>query len=84
MHIWFDNKSAIAITKNPVQHGKTKHIRVKFHAIREAEKLGEVNLVHCSSENQLADILTKALPKAKFELMRAKLGVSKKNLKEEC
>ncbi|TXG47842.1 hypothetical protein EZV62_027136 [Acer yangbiense] len=41
-------------------------------------------VIGVNSENQLADILTKALPKAKFELMRAKLGVSKKNLKEEC
>ncbi|KAL4342059.1 hypothetical protein GQ457_08G024400 [Hibiscus cannabinus] len=34
-----DNKSAIAIAENPVQHGRTKHINVKFHAIREAEKI---------------------------------------------
>ena len=43
-----------------------------------------MNIVYCSSENQTADIQTKALPKAKFEFMRAKLGVYKKNLKEEC
>ncbi|KAA3487033.1 Copia protein [Gossypium australe] len=42
--IWVDNKSAIAITKNPVQHGRTKHINEKFHAIREAESLGEISL----------------------------------------
>ena len=54
----------------------------KFHAIREAEKLGKIKLVHCSSENHIADIMTKALPKAKFEFLRIKLGVSKKNLKE--
>ncbi|KAL6345503.1 hypothetical protein AAG906_017226 [Vitis piasezkii] len=81
--IWVDNKSAIAIAKNPVQHGRTKHINVKFHAIREAEKNGEVNLVHCCSENQIADILTKALSKAKFEELRSRLGVSKKILKED-
>ena len=80
--MWVDNKSAIAMTKNPVQHGRTKRINVKFHAIREAEKLGKIKLVHCSSENQIADIMTKALPKAKFEFLRIKLGVSKKNLKE--
>ena len=82
--IWVDNKSAIAITKNPTQHGKTKHIKVKYHAIREAEKQGEVNLQRCNSDMQLADILTKALPKARFDYLKAKLGVSKKNLKEEC
>ncbi|GJU51848.1 retrovirus-related pol polyprotein from transposon RE1 [Tanacetum coccineum] len=36
--IFCDNKSAIAIAENPVQHGRTKHINVKYHAIREAEK----------------------------------------------
>ena len=67
-----------------MQHGRTKHINVKFHAIREAKKNGEVNLVHCCSENQIADILTKTLSKAKFEKLRSRLGVSKKILKEEC
>ena len=70
------------MAKNPVQHGRNKHINVKFHAIRQAEKDGEVALVHCSLDQQIADILTKALPKGKFEVLRAKLGVSKKNLKE--
>ena len=79
-----DNKSAISMAKNPVQHGRSKHINVKFHAIRQAEKDGEVQLVHCSSDQQIADIMAKALPKGKFEVLRAKLGVSKKNLKEEC
>ncbi|XP_016704264.1 uncharacterized protein [Gossypium hirsutum] len=42
--IWVDNKFAITITKNPVQHGGTKHINDKFHAIKEAERLGEISL----------------------------------------
>jgi hypothetical protein len=82
--LWCDNKSAISIAKNPIQHGRTKHINVKFHAIREAEKNGDVQLMHCSSEEQLADILTKALPSAKFMELRSKLGVFKKSFKEEC
>ena len=45
--VWVDNKSAIALSKNPVQHGRTKHIKVKYHAIREAERLKEVELKHC-------------------------------------
>ena len=79
-----DNKSVIAITKNHVQHGRTKHINVKFHAIREAEKLGEINVMHFNFEDQLGDIMTKALPKARFETLRRSLGVSRKNAKEEC
>lgn len=82
--LWCDSKSAIAIAKNPIQHGRTKHINVKFHAIREAEQNGDVKLQHCSSEEQLADILTKALPSAKFMELRSKLGVFQKSFKEEC
>ncbi|KAL5820898.1 hypothetical protein ACOSQ3_022780 [Xanthoceras sorbifolium] len=82
--LWCDNNSAISIAKNPVQHGRTKHINVKFHAIREAEKNGDVQLIHCRSEEQLADILTKALSCVKFNALRSKLGVSKKSFKEEC
>lgn len=82
--LWCDNKSAIAIANNPVQHGRTKHILVKYHAIREAERNQEVKLVHCKSEMQVADILTRALSKNKFECLRSKLVVSKKTLKEEC
>ncbi|KAL5781428.1 hypothetical protein ACOSP7_006457 [Xanthoceras sorbifolium] len=82
--LWCDKNSAISIAKNPVQHGRTKHINVRFHAIREAEKNGDVQLMHCRSEEQLADILTKALPCAKFNVLRSKLGVFKKSFKEEC
>ncbi|TXG57334.1 hypothetical protein EZV62_018647 [Acer yangbiense] len=59
--IWCDNISAISMAKNPIQHGRTKHINVKFHAIREVEKNGEIQLVHYKSEEQQVDILTKAL-----------------------
>ncbi|KAJ9678984.1 hypothetical protein PVL29_021029 [Vitis rotundifolia] len=79
-----DNKSAIAIAQNPVQHGRTKHINVKFHSIREAEKNSLIKLHCCSTNVQLANIMTKALPKSRLEFLRLKLGMSKENLKEEC
>ena len=79
-----DNKSAIAITKNPVCHSKIKHMKVKFHAIRDAEQDKEVKMVYCQLEYQLADIFTKALLKIKFEFLKAKLGMIRKSLKEEC
>nr|GEV01064.1 retrovirus-related Pol polyprotein from transposon TNT 1-94 [Tanacetum cinerariifolium] len=50
--IFCDNKSAIAIAENLVQHGRTKHINVKYHAIREAEKNEEVKLKYCTSETR--------------------------------
>lgn len=81
--IWVDNKSAISMAKNPVFHGRSKHIKVKFHAIREAESSQEIKLLHCNSNEQIADILTKGLQKGKYEEQRQILGVFKKN-KEKC
>lgn len=81
--IFCDNQSAVAMAKNPILHGKTKHIKIKFHAVREVESNAEVKLIHCRGEDQLADIMTKGLPKTKFESLRLRLGVSSKLIKEE-
>ena len=70
-----DNTSAIAIAKKPVFHQKTGHISRKFHFIRDAIQWKEIELVYCKSEEQMADILTKALPKKKFNYFRDMLGV---------
>lgn len=61
--IYLDNQSTISIAKNSILHGRTKHINVKSHVIREAERNAEVKLVHCKSEVQIEDILTKPLQK---------------------
>ena len=82
--LFCENKSVIAIVKNLVQHGRTKHINVKYHSIREAERNEEVKVLHCSSEIQLADVMIKALPRIRLEFLKLKLGMSKQNLKEEC
>ena len=65
-------------------HGQTKHIKIKFQFNREDQQSNEVLLFHCSSENQLADIFTKSLPKERFENLRLRIGVRHKNAKEEC
>lgn len=70
-----DNRSAIDLAKNPVFHGRSKHIDVRYHFIRECVEQGEVILKHVSSNEQQADIMTKALIKNKFEDMRKLLGV---------
>ncbi|WMV26424.1 hypothetical protein MTR67_019809 [Solanum verrucosum] len=54
-----DNKSTISMAKNLVQHGHSKHINVKFHATRQTEKDGELQLVHCSSDQQIPNIMTR-------------------------
>ncbi|CAL9003907.1 unnamed protein product [Prunus brigantina] len=70
-----DNTSAIAMAWNPVHHQKTRHISRKFHFIREAIQAKEIELVYCKTEDQIADILTKALPKDRFVRLRSLLGV---------
>jgi hypothetical protein len=82
--IYCDNKSAIAMTKNPVHHHRTKHIAIKYHFIREAETTKQIQLKYCTTEEQIADIFTKALPRARFELLRTMLRVTEIYIKEEC
>ncbi|KAL0373814.1 UNVERIFIED_CONTAM: Retrovirus-related Pol polyprotein from transposon RE1 [Sesamum radiatum] len=78
--IFVNNQSAISMAKNPVHHGRTKHINVKFHAIRVPERNGEVELIHFNSDVQVADILTKSLSKGRSEVLRVEFGVLRKNL----
>jgi len=73
--IHVDNKSAIKLAKNPVQHGRSKHIDTKFHFIREHVKHRTVELVYCHTLEQVADIFTKPLPFKSFMKMREILGV---------
>ena len=82
--IFCDNKSAIAMTKNPVHHSRTKHIEIKYHFVREATGKGEIELKYCNTKEQAADIFTKALPRQRFELLREILGVTQMCIKEEC
>ena len=72
-----DNMSAIALSKNPVLHDRSKHIDTKFHFIRECVEGREISLEFASSQEQLADILTKSLGRARFCELREKIGVAK-------
>ncbi|KAG8475459.1 hypothetical protein CXB51_032225 [Gossypium anomalum] len=82
--IFCDNKSAVAIAKNPIFHGRTKHFSIKLHVVREMEQAREIELIHCNSEDQVADIFTKALCTSRFIKLRKELGVSSMEAKEEC
>ncbi len=70
-----DNSSTIKLSKNPVLHGRSKHIDVRFHFLRELAGKGEVELVYCRSEDQVADIMTKPLKLEAFQKLRKELGV---------
>ncbi|KAJ0515275.1 putative RNA-directed DNA polymerase [Helianthus annuus] len=70
-----DNESAIALMKNSVFHGRSKHIDIKFHFIRECVERDQIGVEHVSGDLQKADMLTKALAKIKFAEMRELVGV---------
>ena len=73
--IRIDNKSAIALAKNPVFHGRSKHIHTRFHFIRECVEKNLVSVEHVAGVKQKADILTKALGRIKFKEMRDLIGI---------
>ncbi|GKB26648.1 hypothetical protein Tco_0866049 [Tanacetum coccineum] len=73
--MYCDSKSAIAISCNPVQHSKTKHIDIRYHFIKEHVEKGTVELYFVETEYQLADLFTKALPKERFEYSVHRIGM---------
>jgi hypothetical protein len=77
LKLMIDNKSAISLAKNPVAHGRSKHIETRFHFIREQVMNGNIEVVYCPTEIQLADGFTKAMPLDRFEFLRARLGIIK-------
>ena len=70
-----DNKSAIELSKNPVHHDRSKHIDTRYHFIRECLEDGRVEVEFIGTNGKLADILTKALGRVKFQELRAAIGV---------
>ena len=79
-----DNQAAIAISNNPIFHGKMKLFKFKYYFLREVQKNNKLQLIYCKTEDQLADMLTKPLSKTRFETLRDKIGVCNKRCKEEC
>ncbi|CAJ2662747.1 unnamed protein product [Trifolium pratense] len=65
-----DNMSAINLAKNPVAHGRSKHIEMRFNYLREQVNNGKLKLEHCRKELQVADVLTKAVTVETFVRLR--------------
>nr|GEV31226.1 hypothetical protein [Tanacetum cinerariifolium] len=73
--IYCYSKSAIAISCNPVQHSRTKHIIVRYHFIKEHVEKGTIELYFIKTDYQLADLFTKALPVDRFNYLVRRLGI---------
>lgn len=73
--MYVDNNSAIALMKNPVFHGRSKHIDTKYHFIRECIERGQIEVKRVSTDLQKADLLTKPLAAGKLEVMKHLIGV---------
>ena len=73
--IYCDNNYTIKLSKNPVLHGQSKHIDVRFHFLRELTRDGVVELVYCNTQKKVADIMTKPINLESFLKLRDRLGL---------
>ncbi|GJU38553.1 hypothetical protein Tco_1191510 [Tanacetum coccineum] len=71
----YDSKSVIAISCNPVQHSRTKHIAVCYHLIKEHVENGTIELYFVKTDYQLADNFNKALPVERFNYLVGRVGM---------
>ena len=70
-----DNTSIINLSKNPIQHSRSKHIEIRYHFIREHVANDDINLEYVNIKSQLADIFTKLLREDRFWSLKQELGV---------
>ena len=68
-----DNQSTISISKNDIYHHRTKHIDIRYHFTRDCVENGDIELRHCKTEHMVADMLTKPLPRQRFQTLRLQL-----------
>ena len=73
--LYCDNQGAIRLSKDATFHGRTKHIDVHFHFIRQTVTSSNIELIYIPTERMVADIFTKSLARVKFEKFRAELNV---------
>ena len=73
--LFIDNRSAEELSKNPVFHERSKHIDTRYHYITECVAGGVLEVKHISTEDQLADALTKPLARIRFAELRRQIGV---------
>ena len=70
-----DNTSAISLTKNPIQHSRTKHIEIRHHFLRDEVGKNEIILNFIDTEKQIADVFTKSLNNDRFSFLIRELDL---------
>ena len=75
INIKVDNSGCIDFSKNPVEPKRTKHIDIRYHFVREAITTEKVTLVHCATDDMVADPITKALGKTKHDMHVEAMGL---------
>lgn len=75
--IYCDNIGATYLCANPVFHSRMKHIALDYHFVRGQIQNHALRVAHVSTHDQLADGLTKPLPRTQFQTLRDKIGVTK-------
>ena len=70
-----DNTSAICLTKNHIQHSRTKHIDIRHHFIRDHVTNHDITIEFIDTKHQLADIFTKPLSEEQFDFIKRELGM---------
>ena len=70
-----DNTSAINLSKNPIQHSRTKHIDIRHHFLRDPVQNGDIALEFVDTNNQLADIFTKPINDERLNFIKHDLGM---------
>ena len=73
--IYYDSKTVIKLSKNPIFHGRNKHININIHFIRELVQNQEIIIDYCKSKNQVADIFTKLLKVELFLKLEKMFGM---------
>jgi len=77
--LYCDNQSTIATAKNPENHERTKHIDISYHLLRELVEDGTIKMEYCPTDENVADIFTKALARPKIEKFADGLGMERRD-----
>ena len=84
IELYSDSLGALAIASNSIYHKRTKHIDIKYHYIRDIISLGRINVDAVSTKNNIADLLTKALPRNSHHLLVHKFNLVDSPIAGEC